>query len=79
MTYQGHIENGAVVFDDPANLPEGVKVIVCLFDFSQDSGPDDENGPSLYERLAPAIGTAKGLPPDASRNVDHYLYGASKT
>ncbi len=78
MTYQGHVENGTVVLDGPASLPEGVKVTVCLFDFSQDDMPDDESGPTLYERLAPAIGTAKGLPEDASRNVDHYLYGAPK-
>ncbi|MDQ1257010.1 MAG: hypothetical protein QG656_1611 [Candidatus Hydrogenedentes bacterium] len=78
MTYQGHVENGTVVLDDGVNLPDGVKVTVCLFDFLQDDVPDDESGPSLYERLEPAIETAKGLPPDASRNVDHYLYGAPK-
>jgi len=32
-------------------------------------------GQSLYERLRPVIGAAKCLPPDASVNVDHYLYG----
>ncbi len=78
MTYQGHVENGTVVLDDGMNLPNGVIVTVCLVDFLQDDESDDESGPSLYERLAPAIGTAKGLPPDASRNVDHYLYGAPK-
>ena len=35
-------------------------------------------GLSLYERLKPVIGAAKGLPPDASVNVDHYLYGHPK-
>jgi len=33
---------------------------------------------SLYERLKPVIGMAKGLPPDAAQNVDHYLYGHPK-
>ncbi len=33
---------------------------------------------SLAERLAPFIGKAKGLPPDASVNIDHYLYGLPK-
>jgi hypothetical protein len=28
----------------------------------------------LYDRLKPVIGAAKGLPPDAALNVDHYLY-----
>lgn len=78
MTYQGHVENGTVVLDEGASLPNGVKVTVTLFDFLQDDGSDDESGPSLYERLESVIGKAKGLPPDASRNVDHYLYGAPK-
>ena len=33
---------------------------------------------SLYDRLNPLIGAAKDLPPDASVNVDHYLYGHPK-
>ena len=33
---------------------------------------------SLYDRLKPLIGAAKNLPPDASVNVDHYLYGHPK-
>lgn len=78
MTYQGHVENGSVVLDGAVDLPNGAKVIVCLFDGLQDNMPDDEIGPSLYERLEPVIGMAKGLPQDASRNVEHYLYGAAK-
>jgi hypothetical protein len=34
--------------------------------------------PTLYEGLKPFIGVAKGLPADASINVDHYLYGTRK-
>jgi hypothetical protein len=33
---------------------------------------------SLAERYASFIGTAKGLPPDMSENLDHYLYGLPK-
>ena len=32
----------------------------------------------MAERLARVIGKAKGLPPDASLNHDHYLYGLPK-
>ena len=39
---------------------------------------EDELGPTLYERLKPVIGIAKGLPPDLARNHDHYLYGGPK-
>ena len=35
--------------------------------------------PSLAERLSNVIGKAKGLPPDASVQHDHYLYGAPKS
>jgi len=30
MTYRGHIENGSVVFDEPATLPEGAVVEVAV-------------------------------------------------
>jgi len=79
MTYQGHIANGAVVLDQAANLPEGARVTISLVDFMVDDLPEDAMGPSLYERLLPVIGMAKGLPADASQNVDHYLYGAPKS
>ena len=78
MTYQGYIQNGAVVLDDDADLPDGTPVTVCLFDFSSEECSDDETGPSLYERLESVIGIANELPPDASTNKNHYLYGAPK-
>jgi hypothetical protein len=28
MAYQGHFENGVVVFDEPVDLPEGATVLV---------------------------------------------------
>ena len=31
--------------------------------------------PTLLERLRSVVGKAKGLPPDAAVNHDHYLYG----
>jgi len=33
---------------------------------------------SLYERLKPIIGQVTDAPPDASRNIGHYLYGHPK-
>ena len=72
MTYKGRVKDGVVVFDDRVRLPEGAQVEVTL--------PDDSEGirPSLFERLESVIGRAQGLPPDASENVDHYLYGHPK-
>ncbi len=74
MSYRGHVKNGVVVIDDAVRLPEGAAVAVDLVD-----GPvamaEQEEGPTLLERLEPVIGIATGLPPDASTNVEHYLYG----
>jgi hypothetical protein len=33
---------------------------------------------SFFESVAKYVGSVKGLPPDASLNVDHYLYGTPK-
>jgi hypothetical protein len=30
MTYRGHVQNGVVVLDPPANLPEGATVVVSV-------------------------------------------------
>jgi predicted DNA-binding antitoxin AbrB/MazE fold protein len=38
---------------------------------------DAEDGkiPTLLERMKDFVGTVHDLPPDASANLDHYLYG----
>ena len=72
MTYKGRVKDVVVVFDDRVRLPEGTEVEVTL------PGDSDGSGRSLYERLEPVIGRAQGLPPDASENIDHYLYGHPK-
>jgi hypothetical protein len=74
MTYRGHIRNVVVVFDESVSLPDGTKVEIVLPPRAE---PPAEP-PTLYERLQPFIGKAKGLPPDASLNHDHYLYGMPK-
>jgi hypothetical protein len=78
MTYKGHVENGMVVLDDPVELPEGAAVSVAVLDFFDEHSPADDVGPTLYDRLEPVVGKAKGLPPDAAANVHHYLYGTPK-
>jgi hypothetical protein len=73
MTYQGQIKNGTIVLDGPIDLPEGVRVQVDITPL------DTASKPTLSERLLRYAGKAEGLPPDASRNLDHYLYGVHKT
>jgi len=81
MEYRGHVKNGVVVLDDPVDLPEGVEVRIELGALTgpeaTEGRPDDER-PTLYERLKPVIGMAKGLPSDLARNHDHYLHGRPK-
>ncbi len=79
MTYQGHVENGAVVLDIPMPLPEGAKVEVAVL-----RGAERLLGPKpLWMRIV-EIGASvpreawAGVPSDSSVNLDHYLYGAPK-
>src|SRR5258706_3940644 len=71
MTYKGHIKNGWVVLDEPVALPDGAEVTVDLI-------PAQPIVP-LAELLKDVIGKATGLPPDASSQKRHYLYGHPKS
>jgi len=72
MTYQGHIESGKVVFDEPTPLKEGARVRVELF-LEDDAAEILSSGKTLAEELASVIGKATGLPSDISENHDSYL------
>ena len=77
MVYRGHVVNGLVKLDESVQLPEGAEVKVELVPVTGES-PLEQEVPTLYERLRSLVGAAKGLPPDMSVNVDHYLYGSPK-
>jgi len=75
MAYMGHVENGAIVLDEPVALPDGATVkieLAVLPEVAEDSGR------SFTERFAEVLGKAQSLPEDAAENHDHYLYGAAK-
>jgi hypothetical protein len=77
MVYRGHVENGVIRLEDAPALAEGVEVEVRLLgDNSTQRG--EEEFPSVCEALQGFVGKAEGLPPDASINLDHYLYGLPK-
>jgi hypothetical protein len=80
MVLRGHIENGAIVLDDPQTLPEGaaVEVVIVPPALLATDKVEEQEIPTLFERLKPFIGRLDGLPPDASINHDHYLYGTPK-
>jgi hypothetical protein len=69
MTYRGRVENGVIVLDEAVELPEGASVTVDL------AAAPEQQGISTLLKYA---GCVKDLPPDASVNLDHYLYGHPK-
>jgi hypothetical protein len=71
MTLEGRVLNGKIVLQPPASLPEGASVRIEVL-------TTEAPAPTLAERLSNVIGKAKGLPSDASINMDHYLYGTPK-
>jgi hypothetical protein len=77
MIYRGRVHQEMVVFDQPTGLPDGVPVQVQVLDSRDETGRVAES-PSLYERLQDLIGQVQNLPPDASEQIDHYLYGTPK-
>ena len=78
MTYHGHIENGLIVLDDSVALPEGAAVTVELCDATRPQGDQESANSDARGGLMRFAGIAKDLPSDASRNLDHYLYGHPK-
>ncbi len=78
MVYTGHVQNGVVVLDEDAQLPEGAAVRVELLAPAADEPLLDDHGQTLGQKLMKYAGKAVGLPEDAARNHDHYLYGTPK-
>ena len=80
MTYRGHVQNGTIVLDGPAKLPEGSQVEVHPLPPPAKRAPTAKKGrvPTVADRLRPLIGCLKGYPSDMAENHDHYAYGAPK-
>jgi hypothetical protein len=82
MAVRGKVKNGKVLLDDPKALPEGTEVEVRPLKKQKHASKarkPKEPPRSLADRLRSVIGKAKNLPPDASINHDHYLYGLPKS
>lgn len=78
MVLAGHVKNGAVIFDQPVVLPEGLRVSVEVPETGGPASSAAEPAETPGQRLLKYAGKAVGLPPDAARNHDHYLYGTAK-
>lgn len=71
MTYNGHIKNGAIVLDEPVQLPEGASVRIEL-------ALEIQAEESLSKMLLRHAGCVEGLPPDLAENHDHYIHGTPR-
>jgi hypothetical protein len=78
MILRGMVKKGKIHLDGAAELPEGAEVEVRFIRPKASVGPRKRKPASVADRLSKVIGKATGLPPDASVNHDHYLYGMPK-
>jgi hypothetical protein len=79
MVYRGKVHNGTIVLEKGVMLEEGLTVSIRPLRPRTTRGSGKKKRiPTLYERFKPIIGIAKGLPPDLSTQIDHYLYGTPK-
>jgi hypothetical protein len=88
MTYRGRVQNGVVVPEAGAVLPEGAEVSIDV-QAPADAGETaaaDSNGAtpisvpnSMIERYRNIIGVLNTLPEDASERVDDFLYGTPES
>jgi hypothetical protein len=69
MVYRGHVENGTVIVDDAATLPDGVRVEIRVVS-TQGAANAAEGRPWL--RFS---GIVDDLPANASQQIDQVLYG----
>ena len=74
MTFNGRVTNGLIVLEGNPALPEGAPVKVEVLPEAAAQTPSE----TLGHKLLKHAGKAVGLPADASRNHDHYLYGTPK-
>lgn len=87
MTLTGIVQGNAIVLTSGGPLPNGAKIRIeavvdteCT-DSTQPSEPEISQQPQtdeLSQQLLAMAGTVDGLPPDASTQLDHYLYGTPR-
>ena len=80
MTYRAKMKDGQVVFEGGIKPADGAELRVDEVgaETPETAALPPADGTTLGQRLMKLSGLAKGLPPDASINHDHYLYGTPK-
>ena len=77
MAYRGTVRQGVVVLEGGVILDEGTTVEVHPI-ATASASTEEPARPSIWEKLAARSGRVSDFPPDAARNLDHYLYDAPK-
>ena len=85
MEFTGRVENGSIVLDPPAKLPEGARVRVQLLTSLQAAAErvararaEPDTAQTLAERMARSMGTGVDLPADLAERHDHYIHGSDR-
>lgn len=76
MTYHASVKKGALILDQPVDLPEGTRVEVEVRPATMPG--ESQSVPTLLEQMQGLVGRTAGLPSDLARNHDHYLYGRER-
>jgi predicted DNA-binding antitoxin AbrB/MazE fold protein len=75
-------DNGVFRPIEPLALPNGSRVHLRVENQSENEKAEIDQPncelPTLLERMKDFVGVVDNLPPDASINLDHYLYGTPK-
>ncbi len=76
---RAHFDGKVFVPDEPVNVPEGTPAQVVVIP-TVENGQPASGRKTLAELVAilDAMPSESSLPPDASMNIDHYLYGTPK-
>jgi hypothetical protein len=78
MSFEGHIQDGVVVFDEPIELPDGTPVRVEVVGPRVGENSNEPQPGHFLKHYQKVIGVITELPPDAALNHDHYLYRQPK-
>jgi hypothetical protein len=84
MTYQGIVQNGVIVIENGAVLPEGAKVAVAIVTQGGTDGiaesidPKETIGQKMARLAKKHANRSTNLPCDLAENHDYFLHGAPK-